>query len=106
VYFLLKDVIGDIILSIKKARKIGWMKAFPSLAKMHHLYQVLTCKTKFDLSLMRSDDAEPAEEGVKQKEIKISFRKKKYGAWRKRKAAAKKSQVAIAEGSQIKSSDQ
>jgi hypothetical protein len=43
------------------------MKAFPSLAKMHHLYQVLTCKTKFDLSLMRSDDAEPAEEGVKQK---------------------------------------
>jgi hypothetical protein len=58
VYFLFRGAIKDIIKTVKKARKKGWLKTFPTLRKAHHILQVLACRTKLDIDLIREEEEE------------------------------------------------
>jgi hypothetical protein len=48
-YFLFERMVIEFIKTIKKIRKKGWIKTFPSLRKMRHIFKVVTCRKKLNL---------------------------------------------------------
>lgn len=58
VYFLFKDMIKELLNTIKKVRKKGWLKTFKILRKVQHILQVLTCRTRLDIEFMRESASE------------------------------------------------
>jgi hypothetical protein len=76
VFFLFKHMIKDLIKTVKKARKKGWMKTLPILHKLQHILQVLACRTKLDISQLKtkheSSDESDSKKSDKQSEISES----------------------------------